>query len=136
MNSVVEEWITKAEADYDTACRESRVRKRPNCDAVCFHSQQCLEKLFKAILIQHRIVFPKTHDLEMILNMCLARYPLWEAIRPDVKLLSRYAVQFRYPGESANRQEARRAVQIMRRCRDELRHALGLPPATGKRRRK
>ena len=50
MNPLVKEWMRKAEADLQTAKRESRVRKNPNYDAVCFHSQQAVEKLFKAKL--------------------------------------------------------------------------------------
>jgi len=48
MNPIVQEWIDKAEGDWNTARREYRVRKSPNYDAVCFHSQQCAEKYLKA----------------------------------------------------------------------------------------
>ena len=40
----IKEWIDKAEADWATAQREFRVRRRTNFDAVCFHSQQLAEK--------------------------------------------------------------------------------------------
>ena len=50
MNATVREWITKAEADYWTASRELQVSERPNYDAVCFHAQQCIEKLTKEVL--------------------------------------------------------------------------------------
>jgi HEPN domain-containing protein len=49
MNEVVEEWIAKAEGDFRTASRELVVVDRPNYDAVCFHAQQCIEKLMKAV---------------------------------------------------------------------------------------
>jgi hypothetical protein len=45
MNALTREWLDKAEGDYYTALRESRVRRRANYDAVCFHAQQCAEKL-------------------------------------------------------------------------------------------
>lgn len=48
MNPLSIEWINKAEGDYATAKREFRVRKLPNYDAVCFHSQQSAEKYIKA----------------------------------------------------------------------------------------
>jgi len=41
------EWINKAEGDYASAQRELRARKLPNCDAACFHAQQCVEKHIK-----------------------------------------------------------------------------------------
>ena len=50
MNPIVEEWLKKAEGDWQTANRELRARKNPNYDAVCFHCQQCAEKYLKAYL--------------------------------------------------------------------------------------
>jgi hypothetical protein len=35
------EWVAKAEGDFTTMERESRARKAPNYDAICFHAQQC-----------------------------------------------------------------------------------------------
>jgi len=43
MKPITAEWIAKAEADFATAQRESRVRKNPNYDDICFHYQQCSE---------------------------------------------------------------------------------------------
>jgi HEPN domain-containing protein len=51
MNPLTNEWIEKADRDFETASREIRVRKKPNKDAVCFHSQQCAEKYLKLILM-------------------------------------------------------------------------------------
>ena len=45
MNPLTVEWIEKASADLATAGREMRARRDPNYDAVCFHAQQCVEKL-------------------------------------------------------------------------------------------
>ena len=59
MNALVQEWIEKAEGDFRTAQREARVRKQPNHEAVCFHSQQCAEKYLKAYLQEQQIYFPK-----------------------------------------------------------------------------
>jgi HEPN domain-containing protein len=126
MNAVHREWIQKAEEDYGVTLREMRARKNPAYNAVCFHAQQCLEKYMKAALAQWAKPFDKTHDLNVLLNDCLGRCPLWEGMRADLKRLSRYAVQFRYPGESADREEALSAVQIMKRCRAEIRVSLGL----------
>lgn len=126
MNAVLKEWLQKAEEDYCVATREIRARKHPAYNAVCFHAQQCLEKYLKASLSRRGVMFTKTHDLDALLNDCLAHYPLWGALRDDLKRLSQYAVQFRYPGESADREEAVLAVKIMKRCRKEIRVTLGL----------
>ncbi len=50
MNEVVQEWLDRAEGDYATARRENAVVEQPNHVAVCFHAQQCIEKLMKGLL--------------------------------------------------------------------------------------
>jgi len=51
MDATVSEWVAKAEGDYRTAERELHPTGTPNFDAVCFHAEQCAEKLIKALLI-------------------------------------------------------------------------------------
>lgn len=121
MSALVEEWIAKAEGDCATALREYRARKAPNYDAACFHAQQRIEKYLKAVLQQHEIPFRKIHDLEILLQACLGMFPLWQAMQDDMELLTQYAIHFRYPGESADKAEAKLAVDAMKRCRSEIR---------------
>lgn len=40
-------------------------------DIIYFHLQQCVEKLFKALLSQNNINPPRVHDLEVLLNLLL-----------------------------------------------------------------
>ncbi len=120
MNVVVREWIDKAEGDLTTAIRENRARRNPNYDAVCFHSQQCIEKDMKAILQMHNVNFHKTHDLNVLLNECLVYYPLWESYRNALKMLTQYATVFRYPGESATREQAKKAVTMAKQFHHEI----------------
>jgi len=47
MNGTVREWIDKAESDYEVAQLAMSAAGRPHCDAVCFHAQQCVEKLMR-----------------------------------------------------------------------------------------
>ncbi|MFC1461220.1 HEPN domain-containing protein [Verrucomicrobiota bacterium] len=126
MNEVTREWINKAEGDFATALREYHARKNRNHDAVCFHAQQCVEKYLKGVLQSHNIPFGKTHDLVVLLKACLSHYPLWTAWIDDLKMVSRFAVQFRYPGESAIRDDAAQAIRAMKKCRGKIRKALGL----------
>jgi HEPN domain-containing protein len=113
MNAQVKEWVAKADGDAASAMRELRARKHPNYDSACFHAQQCVEKYLKAVLIARQIPVEKVHDLEVLLDRCLGVHPLWEPMRDDLQLLTQYAVQFRYPGENADKEEARKAVQAM-----------------------
>ena len=126
MNELLREWVAKAEGDCATALREHRARTKPNHDAVCFHAQQCIEKYLKAELQRNNVPSPKIHDLAQLVNLSLPIHPLWESMRPELTALTRYAVLSRYPGESATRTEAKKAVAVMKSVRTEIRQALGL----------
>ncbi|MHB2149861.1 HEPN domain-containing protein [Calditrichota bacterium LG25] len=124
MNELVREWIGKAEGDYHTALREFRARKFPNYDAAGFHAQQCVEKYLKAILQQNNIRFEKVHDLLALLNLCLPIAPELELHRDLFAYLNPFAVAFRYPGESATREQARQAIVFLEKLRPILRSVL------------
>lgn len=126
MNPLTLEWISKAEGDFVSAGRELRARKTPNYDSACFHAQQCVEKYIKGIMQEADIAFGKTHDLNRLLDTCLSQYPLWEGFRPDMAMLTQYAVLFRYPGESATKTEAKQAVDAATVLRRQFRLDLRL----------
>lgn len=98
MKELVNEWVRKAEGDAGTARRESAVKEATNWDAVCFHSQQAVEKYLKGILQQEGISFSKTHDLSVLLNLILPVFPDLKNLSDDMELLSAFAIEFRYPG--------------------------------------
>jgi HEPN domain-containing protein len=111
MKPITQEWVNKAEGDFATAQRELQVQQMPNYDAVCFHSQQCAEKYLKACLQEENIAFNKTHDLSTLLDLLLPVKPNWATLRPTLDALTTYAVEFRYPGVSANQAIATQAFQ-------------------------
>jgi HEPN domain-containing protein len=121
MRALTKEWIAKAEGDYHTANREMRARRNPNYDAVCFHSQQCVEKYLKASLQENQHYIPKTHDLNQLLEQCLYYDGTLELHRDLFKDLTRFAIEFRYPGESAEREDARVALRHAKTLRTFLR---------------
>jgi HEPN domain-containing protein len=127
MNQLTQEWIDKAEGDFAKGLRESRVRKDPNYDSVCFHAQQCVEKYLKGKLQEENIKFPKTHDLEKLLDLLLPIEPTWETIRPKLNILTTFGVDFRYPGISADKPTAKQAVQFCTEVRSVVRSSFGLP---------
>ena len=126
MKPLTREWVDKAEGDFATMEREARVRKNPNYDGLCFHTQQCAEKYLKARLCEADIEFPKTHDLVALPDLALVVEPLWETFREHLGFLTDFAVTFRYPGESADRQTAIQARKRCRLFRRVAREALGL----------
>jgi|WetSurMetagenome_2_1015567.scaffolds.fasta_scaffold633270_2 HEPN domain-containing protein len=126
MKPMTREWAAKAEGDFATMERESRARKSPNYDAVCFHAQQCAEKYLKARLCEAGIAFAKVHDLVALLEQVLAVEPLWQIYRSGLAALTDYAVTFRYPGDSADRAAAQDAHRQCKIFRCAARAALGL----------
>jgi HEPN domain-containing protein len=126
MRALTQEWIDKAEGDFHTASREARARKAPNYDAVCFHCQQCAEKYLKAYLQEQGRRFKRVHDLIELLELCLPYDGTFELQRDLLKDLTKYAVEFRYPGEMATKDEAHSALQAMKAVRAFMRQRLGL----------
>src|SRR5437016_5533679 len=126
MKPLTQEWVDKAEGDFVCVKRELSARKAPNYDAACFHAQQCAEKYFKARLQEVSISFSKIHDLEVLLKQIYSVEPLWTFLMPAAKTLTEYAVKFRYPGDNADRDEAKQALKLASAIREEVRR-LGLP---------
>ena len=126
MNSPVNEWVEKAEEDLRVALTLRRLRRDPPHNAVCFHAQQCVEKYLKAILEKQGVVIRKIHALPVLLDQCAETHPILTAMRADMVRLSVYAVEFRYPGESATAVDAKASIAIMKKARAELRGTLGL----------
>jgi HEPN domain-containing protein len=128
MNATVSEWISKAEGDYATAKRELNPTGTPNLDAVCFHAEQCIEKLMKAFLIQRGVTPPRSHDLEVLDRLMASTGVGWSWPVEELRLLTRAAVDFRYPGDFADQAEASESFDIATRMRAKLRSLLDISP--------
>lgn len=106
MNAVTNEWLRRADDDLRVARRESKVTEEPSYSAVCFHAQQAAEKYLKALSIELSIPITKTHDLVFLLEQILPQRPLWSVYRSGLERLTIYAVETRYPGMEATKEEA------------------------------
>ncbi len=126
MNSVIEEWVAKAEGDLAIATREKAVQDNPVYDGICYHAQQCIEKYMKALLIAKGATPPKIHDLVELDRLLSPVCSDWQWPVTELRLLSRAAVISRYPGEVAGREEAAAALDICQRLRLRFRKLLGL----------
>jgi HEPN domain-containing protein len=126
MKPLAAEWVAKAEGDFLTAGRELAAADRPNYDGVCFHAQQCAEKYLKALLVEEGVAFPKVHDLAALLSLLLPFHPEWEAHRRSCEALTDSAVEVRYPGFSAAKDDARAALDTATELRRAARRALEL----------
>ncbi len=118
---LVEEWIYKAEGDFESALYLVKNRKKPIPDVVCFHSQQCIEKYLKAFLVKNSIEPPEIHDLQRLSRLCADIDKKFNRISEQLDTLNAYAVNFRYPGEKATVEESRESVLIMKKARECIR---------------
>jgi HEPN domain-containing protein len=117
MKPLTAEWVQKAEGDFTVAQKMLRARKNPVYDAVCFHAQQCAEKYLKAFLQEHEMGIPKTHKLLDLLKLCKEINPSLEILLSDLQSIERFSVNIRYPGVSADKEEAKiafKAAQVVR----------------------
>lgn len=121
------QWILKAEEDWEGA-RELAARTPPLRDLTCFHCQQAAEKYLKAWLQELGLVVPRTHNLHDLLNLLLPHDAALAPLRRVLIALSRYAVEYRYPGVRATTRRMHSALRHADRVRAVLRARLQLPP--------
>lgn len=91
----IHRWRLKAEHDLLTARTMLEDEAHPT-DVVCFHCQQCAEKMLKAYLVLQDRDIPRTHDLRNLLDMCADHDPEFKALCSEAANLTDYAVQPRY----------------------------------------
>jgi len=84
----------KAKEDLDTAIKLVGLGDYSE-EIVLFHCQQAVEKSLKAYLDSKNIIYPKTHDLETLLSMCIDNDKSFEQISFTTSLTP-YAVDIRY----------------------------------------
>lgn len=96
MHNLVQEWLAKAEEDWDSA-RVLLGDDSPLITPALFHMQQCAEKLLKALLIKKNVYFERRHDLSYLIRLAndtelLSYSRLLNELNP-------FAVEIRYPGD-------------------------------------
>jgi HEPN domain-containing protein len=124
---LAEAWLVKAEHDLAVARLLVREEKRL-LDVAAYHCQQAAEKALKAYLTAREIIFPKTHVLEKLLDLCLSADASFEGLRSDAKPLTPLADEFRYPADASEptpgEAEQASAEEIYNFCAGRLRSAL------------
>ncbi len=97
-------------------------------DIGSYHCQQAAEKALKAYLTARESIFPKTHSLEQLLDMCIPSAGAFEQLRDHAKRLTPLVHEFRYPSEvvEPTAEEATQALglaeEIYRFCEQELKN--------------
>jgi HEPN domain-containing protein len=125
MKKLTREWVAKAEEDFVAAGTLASTR-RPVHDATCFHCQQVAEKYLKALLEELGATIPRTHNLEDLWALVLPTHREVKPLRRGFIFLTNFAVETRYPGESATKRQAQAALRWATRTRKVVRALLGL----------
>ena len=115
------DWLAKAVTDL-LVCERLSGQGDAFAEAVAFHVQQSAEKSLKTFLVARQVEFPKTHDLERLLELvALGDAVLAEALA-DAAELTPYGVEYRYPGEYApvTVDAAGACVSLARKVHDEI----------------
>jgi HEPN domain-containing protein len=114
-------WLLKADEDLNAAT-SLITYGLTFLSTVCFHSQQAAEKYLKAFLTFHQVEFPKTHDIDELLDLIKSvNANLSESLR-DVIILTNYGVDVRYPCDFLNvsADDARQAIRLAEKVRDAV----------------
>ncbi|MBT9130755.1 MAG: hypothetical protein DDT42_01099 [candidate division WS2 bacterium] len=119
IDEFLKKWLIKAIEDFNASKYIVNLSdEKILTSIVCFHCQQTVEKLFKAYLITKKIDFAKTHDLELLIKLCVDLDNEFKNISIDH--LSDYAVEIRYPDEFyiPSIEEAKKCFEIASNVKD------------------
>jgi hypothetical protein len=67
-------------------------------------------------------------NLADLLDALVPIEPAWATMRTDLRHLTLFAVEVRYPGAFADKAQARDALAVCRMVRQRVRQSLGLTP--------
>jgi HEPN domain-containing protein len=122
---LVRQWLHKAEI-APQAAEALLSRDPPLLYPSCFLCQQAAEKYLKALLTWHQAEFPKTHLMGALLDiLATVNASLAESLA-GATALNPYGVEVRYSGDrpEPTADEAAAALDLARKVRDAVRHAL------------
>lgn len=107
----IQQWLLKSQRDLEAA---KVLFEHGLFDVVVYHCQQSAEKALKAYLVYQEVILQKTYNLVVLLESCLAFDINFEILRDSTEILTPYATEFRYPGDTIEpeKYEAEEALAI------------------------
>ena len=96
MKKLTEEWLKAARDDLDVI--ERIINDAHLSHVVAFHAQQCVEKVFKAVLEEHKIEVPRIHSLVTLLGK-IEGYVGKDIDINLLQTLDSLYIDARYPGD-------------------------------------
>ena len=100
-DALVKTWLDFAEMDSNLADFTFQNMYPKPLELICYHCQQAAEKAIKALIIfvVEDTDVPKTHDLEILLDMVADKFEVVDALYDACSDLTPYGVRVRYPRE-------------------------------------
>ena len=89
-------WFEYAENDFEAA-KILSLQVKPKLEIVCYHCQQCAEKMLKGYIASKNGKLQKTHDLVILCEACKNYDPDFEKIILHCSDLTIYSSEVRYP---------------------------------------
>jgi HEPN domain-containing protein len=120
--ALVKEWEAKANEDFEAVMALSSLNQTGCFNTViCFHAQQCIEKLLKGCLVKHYLNPPKIHDLLKLYDDIMTHEPLplptgftEDELEDALQFLTQAAVALRYPGKGMEKTQAQQAEDYLK----------------------
>jgi HEPN domain-containing protein len=96
MRKEAEAWLKISAEDLQSA---EVLFERKLFRMACYHAQQCIEKIMKALLADHEINFPRTHNL-LDLNNTIKKLGYPALINDEDAVFLNSIYRARYPSEA------------------------------------
>ena len=96
MKKTTEEWLDHAKADLLNC--ELIINQHALSNILAFHSQQAVEKTFKALMEEIGLTIPKVHNLQRLYSI-IEQYFAEKIDLTELALLDTIYTSSRYPGE-------------------------------------
>lgn len=109
----VRQWLIKSQRDLKVAYVLFE-NEEFLLDSAVYHCQQAAEKALKAYLTYRNAVIRKTHDLDVLIELCAVSEPNFRQLESAADILTPYATEFRYPGDAMepDRSDAEEAIKM------------------------
>ncbi len=128
MTEECKRWVSFAAEDLKIA---ELALKEGIYNQVCFHCQQCVEKVLKAYLLSRGEIYPKTHKLSEL--MACLEGDTFRDVSTQIIALDRFYIPTRYPDTlpgalpegMPSEKEAREAIDIARNVFERAEKEIG-----------
>lgn len=94
-------------------------------EIICYHCEQCAEKMLKAFLLTYEEEAPRIHDLGELCRRCALKNEGFDGIAEDCIKLTPYGVRVRYPDEiEVTEADIYEAIKSAEHIMDYITHAM------------